>query len=515
MGGDRQVSGAAPRAGGGTAALAAGLLALVLWRVLALRLNGLDLFMDEAQYVVWARDLASGYYSKPPLLAWIIALTTHACGEGQACVRSAATVMYALTALCIHVAMRGRFDARSGVYAALIYITLPLIGIYSLFISTDAPLSLMTALAIVFALRALRTGATADWLLLGLSAGLGLLAKYSFGLLILAFVAFLLADPGARRLWRTPGPWLAAALGAVVFAPNLAWNAGQHFITFTHTAEISQLDKSSLHPLGLLAFVAGQCLAFGPIAVWLLVRNVRLPSRVADRDPAQQQALRLLLTLAALPLLFFCGLAFASRANLNWPMFAFVPLSMLLGHALAQRARVRALVLVAGFGIVAGGLVQHYPAWSAWAGMRPAYRHDPFGRVAGWSALAGRVSDVMQRHPDCDILTDTRTLAAELLYYVKPTPEGLAMWNPSGRITDHFRLTRDVAARPAGSFIYVGEGADPAVFADAFERVEVLQRIEVSTHPDHAHRVWLMRLTHFKGYPARDARADDPPGPFD
>ena len=31
-----------------------------------------NLFGDEAQYWVWSQNLNLGYYSKPPLLAWLI-----------------------------------------------------------------------------------------------------------------------------------------------------------------------------------------------------------------------------------------------------------------------------------------------------------------------------------------------------------------------------------------------------------------------------------------------------------
>jgi hypothetical protein len=47
----------------------AGLVALALWRGLASVLAGLPLHFDEAQYWGWSRELAWGYYSKPPGIA--------------------------------------------------------------------------------------------------------------------------------------------------------------------------------------------------------------------------------------------------------------------------------------------------------------------------------------------------------------------------------------------------------------------------------------------------------------
>ena len=50
----------------------AAIVAITGWRLLALWLTPLDLFMDEAQYWLWGDELALGYFSKPPLIGWVI-----------------------------------------------------------------------------------------------------------------------------------------------------------------------------------------------------------------------------------------------------------------------------------------------------------------------------------------------------------------------------------------------------------------------------------------------------------
>jgi hypothetical protein len=54
--------------------LAVGILAaLTVMRLIGLKFSVVDMFFDEAQYWAWSREPAFGYFSKPPLLAWIIA----------------------------------------------------------------------------------------------------------------------------------------------------------------------------------------------------------------------------------------------------------------------------------------------------------------------------------------------------------------------------------------------------------------------------------------------------------
>ena len=51
----------------------AGVALVTLWRLALLPFDSRDLFVDEAQYWFWGRELAWGYYSKPPLIGWITA----------------------------------------------------------------------------------------------------------------------------------------------------------------------------------------------------------------------------------------------------------------------------------------------------------------------------------------------------------------------------------------------------------------------------------------------------------
>ena len=46
--------------------------AITIFRIAALYFNATDLFFDEAQYWSWSLQPDFGYYSKPPLIAWLI-----------------------------------------------------------------------------------------------------------------------------------------------------------------------------------------------------------------------------------------------------------------------------------------------------------------------------------------------------------------------------------------------------------------------------------------------------------
>ncbi|GIS20095.1 MAG: hypothetical protein CM15mP120_20110 [Pseudomonadota bacterium] len=89
------------------------------------------LFYDEAYYFGWARELAFGYFSKPPMVAWSIALTTIATDSSWA-VRLSSPLFYAVAAILFGVpACCGL--TKSAAWAGGIFLTLPLVGFNSMF----------------------------------------------------------------------------------------------------------------------------------------------------------------------------------------------------------------------------------------------------------------------------------------------------------------------------------------------------------------------------------------------
>ena len=73
----------------GALALSCILLAITLARLAVGAFWPVPFSVDEAQYVSWSRELAAGYYSKPPFIAWALAAAQGFCATGsEACARS-------------------------------------------------------------------------------------------------------------------------------------------------------------------------------------------------------------------------------------------------------------------------------------------------------------------------------------------------------------------------------------------------------------------------------------------
>ena len=102
---------------------------LLLFRLAYAAVVPLDLVHDEAYYWDWSRQLDWGYYSKPPMIAWIIGTSTFFFGEAEWAVRLMAPVLHTLTTLMIFQIGALLYSPRIGFWSALTFATAPTVAV--------------------------------------------------------------------------------------------------------------------------------------------------------------------------------------------------------------------------------------------------------------------------------------------------------------------------------------------------------------------------------------------------
>ncbi len=383
-------------------------LALALLRLATLLLalgesgGAPGLHVDEAQYWQWSRALDWGYYSKPPVIAVLLAAATAVFGDGVLGVKSVALILYPTTGLVlgllaaqlVHDTHRPAAARRAGVMAAALFMASPLAALLGLATTTDAPLLLCWSLASLLlwqARQARRAGHSGRWiwLALGLVCGIGLLSKYSFAAWIAGALVWLwldrgtvdATDDGARGRRPIVGLLSAAGVTIALVLPHLAWNAAMGWPTLLHTAEITAVasaDHGAGGGTGRGAIVAlagalagalgrslsvplGAVLMAGPLLVLLpLFLRPRL-DRSPDGIGPDATAVRFVTALHAPLLLLGMLQALRGEPQINW-VAPLVPgitllLAVWLGPALATSTRRRlrpALVGLSGLSGLSG-----------------------------------------------------------------------------------------------------------------------------------------------------------------
>ena len=197
-------------------------------------------------------------------------------------------------------------------------------------ISTDVPLLFCWAVALLALAHMLERRARWPALLLGLAFGLGLNAKYAMAWFIVCLGVYLRAALACRALLKDARLYLALAIGLLLLAPNLLWNASHGFATLAHRRQ-RKMDRTARQP----AARAG--------IPWRAVRRVRPhPVRGTDRHSGAGVAHgvpepdRLLLAFA-LPVLVVITLqALLSRAHANWAAVSYVAGTVLVTATLVR-----------------------------------------------------------------------------------------------------------------------------------------------------------------------------------
>lgn len=500
------------------AVIGVGLLTIV--RTLAIFLTPLELYPDEAQYWLWSRNLDFGYYSKPPMVAWVIWLTTQIGGDAEPWLRLGAPLLHGATALVVHRIARRLYGGWAGLAATAVYALMPGVQLSSGVIGTDAPLLFFLSLTIwaYVSLPALDgrrrlAGAAA----LGAALGLAFLSKYAAVYVLASIGAHLALSRQARQVWSWPSAGAFFVALIAVFAPNLAWNAAHRFATVEHTAANANWGAASLfNPAELGEFVASQFVVFGPLPFAVLLGGGLLLAVRRRLQPADLLLLCFLLP----PLLTVAGQAFVSRANANWAAAAYVAGSVL---AASWMLRWNA------WKVLAGGLaLQALFAAAFLACMINPRLGDAVGlsngfkRVRGWDqtvqAIIARAQEEQAGAGLSSVTVDDRFLFNVAAYY------GRDYWGTFGapplRIWVHEAAPQNQAETEAPltpaygrrALIASLEGVYKAKIEQDFERVSAEQIVGVWLDPKRRRRTELFVAEGFAPVP-RDPKTGLPPDP--
>lgn len=501
------------------------LLGLLVWRVVYVALVPLDLCPDEAYYWDWSRQLDWGYYSKPPMVAWLIALSTWLGGQTEFAIRLPAALLSTLGLVAVVGLGRSLFSARVGFWSMLAVVATPGTAAMSLLMTIDAPFLCAWAFS-VWAAWELLSAQQPSWRQVGfavIATGLGLLSKQTMLAIFPLTALWLVMQADQRGKLLSPKVW-AWWCGSLLFlTPVILWNAQHDWITVQHTTEHFQKNDVPpiKHLIWLLEFWASQFGVASPVSCGLIL-GIAASAMMSLRDADQK--VRYLICLGFVPLLGVTVLSATQRVQPNWPapfwLTCFVLLAAwgcetiprfgLRGHRVRWFKSGVALGAVMMLGIyVMPFTIPH----SNWAG-GPL---DATARLRGWADLGQQVGvefDKLSDQPAPLCISATgRGQVSELAYYLPQQPR-VYRWNPTGIVESQHEVwggpRGDVTGAEALIVTHAGQPV-PAELIAAF--AEVTPGSEVAAHLG-GKRSERLQLWHARGYrqwPQLGAREAAPP----
>jgi len=220
---------------------------------------------DEFLYLAEAHHLAWGYMEVPPLLS-VFAWFTNLFGTSMFWLKFWPSVFGALTYIIVGkiiISFGGKVFALF--LALLAFIFSAYLRVHFLFQPNFLEIFFWTMIAFCI-LQFIQTQKNVYLYFFGISAGLGMLSKYSVAFFIISILLALLITRN-RKIFLNKHLYVASLIGLLIFLPNLLWQFRYHFPVIEHMRELHQFQLQYVSPVG---FLTDQLLMNLPVVfIWI------------------------------------------------------------------------------------------------------------------------------------------------------------------------------------------------------------------------------------------------------
>ena len=268
----------------------------------------LPLSFDESYYWVWGHHLQLSYFDHPAFVSWLYWLGQPFENLGNA-VRWPGVLLGHLTLLIWVQILKPILSPAKLRNWLLLAILTPLFGIGSIIITPDIPLMFFWSLSLLILIQCEKKMDYRTFIYLGISLGLGFLAKYH--IVVFLPLGFLWLYQRNKLSKATIGPIFASIVAFLVASsPLLYWNYSNDFISFTFQLNHG-LNEEHWNPMWPLKFLFDQVLLIFPLVlIWCFSRN-------------KAEYTGLLKIFAWGPIVFFLLATFKADSEANWTIAAY------------------------------------------------------------------------------------------------------------------------------------------------------------------------------------------------
>ncbi|MFZ6017016.1 MAG: glycosyltransferase family 39 protein [Nitrospirota bacterium] len=406
------------------------LLSISLFRIYYITRGPLDLSPDEAHYWEWSRRLDWSYYSKGPMIAYLIHLGTSIFGDTVLGIRIMAVIFSTFSSVILYIIGKKLYDEEVGLSAGVLMQMVPLFSTFGVLFTIDSPFIFFWMLSLFLFWKAVTSHFSLltshfYWFLIGLSIGLGLLTKYTMAFFYVCAFLFLLFSKEDRKLLLTKGPYIAFIISLLIFSPVIIWNANHDWVTFKHTAGQAHLSGqwsvvSSQWLKNFFEFFGSQIAIITPILFFMMFYALFRLQKL-NHNPQS----KFLLWFSIPVIAFFLLKSIHAKVQANWALpgyltgiIAFSAFYIKRFHSEGRVTRI--LITTAALLSVIVTSVAHYPSI-----LNLPSKQDPTSRLHGWKELGTEVTRIyegMSAIRPVFIFSDRYQVSSELAFYVKGHP---------------------------------------------------------------------------------------------
>jgi len=284
-------------------------------------------YSDETYYWIWSKKLDFSYFDHPPMIAYIIKLTT-LFSDDPLFVRLGAALMVSGSAYILYLLAKRMFDEKTAIYTFYIFISSIIVIVASTLITPDLPLLFFTTLFLYTAYIYLFEDKKNYLLLAGFAAGAMILSKYTGILIIFTLIVYVVIYK--REVFKDRYLLYSVLIATVVFSPVLYWNYTHDFISFTFQLDHGIAKEKVFLLKEFKKFTTAQLVLFHPFYLLPLFYFI-----IMDKKRFEKKKVYLLLPFLFTLFFFIYNSAF-KHANEQWAAPAYISASVLLGFYMAK-----------------------------------------------------------------------------------------------------------------------------------------------------------------------------------
>ncbi len=468
-----------------------------------------DLVPDEAYYWDWSRHPDWSYYSKGPMVAYLIYLSTHLGGNYAFWVRFPSIVLSTITIWLIYNFSLSLFHSkRISFYTAFVFSCIPLFFIGSMLMTIDCPLFFFWTLAVYSLYKAIFLEQRGYWWLASISLGLGLMTKFVMIFWVVSILLFLITSRNYRKHLYTPYPYICIVLGLIFLIPQIYWNYKNQWAMFIHFLHKGGVGEGlTLHPLYFFRYLGSQAGVINPLfffgVVYAMYESVRRGFKKCD------EKFRFLASFFIPVFAFYTLLSFHNKIGTNWlvvgyltPIIAGISLWDEFKQKIIKPNQIRNLKILSRLSFGVSLLVIMIVLFSEIFYFLPiefSPRLDITNRAKGWRTVGNEINrqlKEMKSENKVFILSNKYQFCAEIAFYTPEHPNTYCYY--STPFQNQYYFWNDFEQLKGYDCLYFGRYRKK-VFR-AFDSFEELPSIQIFRRGRLIRTYRLFRCYNFNGF---------------
>ena len=393
-------------------------------------INAIEIHFEEAQYWVWSQNLSLSYLSKGPLVPSMIAFSNLIFGQSYLGLKFFSYIAYAGTALFLSLTALKLSGREESFNTALVFSALsPALFLLGGIASTDIYLFFFWSLTI-FAYVCFFTDRDEKWFyVIGISTGLGILAKLSMALLPLSILLYFFATD-LKKYFFSIHIYISALLTFLISSPILIWNAQNNWVTFFHEIDHLVSEIPSANPEILVLTL----LLTIPYSLLIFMSQIR--------EKVFSSKFNFLIYPTLLLILFFVIKSFMGKIQLNWsvPIFlVLIPIFASISNVGKGSVALISLVLLCPIILLSNKAISSLYA-----------SDDPLHPIRGW----GKTYQDLFQDEEYDFLASEDYKLLSTAAYFQGTANNLYLSKSTERRLTHYDLWR-LSLNPSNKILFI------------------------------------------------------------